>query len=93
MYRNLILSNIILNYIRRECIINNRLTDVFQSDVGFTQSMEQLYPGIIDGVKPGKRGAFSRKAPTVDVTWNHDAYRKGVLQLVPREQHQAKGLI
>ncbi|MDP4147489.1 MAG: hypothetical protein Q8936_23975, partial [Bacillota bacterium] len=72
---------------------NRQLYNAFQSDASFAQSMEELYPGIIDGVKPGKRGAFPRQAPTKDVSWNHEANREGVLQLIPREQHQAKGLI
>ena len=55
--------------------------------------MESIYPGIVEGVKPGKRGAFSRKAPTKDVTWHHEATRSGILQLIPIEQHRAKGKI
>lgn len=55
--------------------------------------MENLYPGIIKGVQPGKRGAYSRKSPTKDVTWHHDSEREGILQLMPIKQHTAKGKI
>ncbi|RJG25499.1 hypothetical protein DQX05_05200 [Paenibacillus thiaminolyticus] len=72
---------------------NRQLHEAFQVDPRFAQKMEALYPGITDGVKPGKRGAFPRKAPTQDVTWHHEPSREGILQLVPYDQHTAKGKI
>lgn len=47
----------------------------------------------VHGVKPGSRGAFPRTAPTRALSWHHHPARVGVLQLIPREQHRAKGLI
>lgn len=44
-------------------------------------------------MNPGRRGEFSRNAPTKEVPWHHHAKHEGVLQLVPRNQHQAKGPI
>ena len=55
--------------------------------------MEELYPRINKGVQPGSRGKFSRNAPAKEVTWHHHAEIEGLLQLVPRKQHQAKGPI
>lgn len=72
---------------------NKQLYNAFQADPEFAQLMESIYPGIVEGVKPGKRGAFSRKAPTKDVTWHHEATRSDILQLIPIEQHRAKGKI
>ncbi|QFT87262.1 hypothetical protein FIU87_01170 [Bacillus sp. THAF10] len=72
---------------------NEQLYNAFQKDSKFAQPMEGLYPGINKGVQPGSRGKFSRNAPTKEVTWHHYADREGVLQLVPRNQHQAKGPI
>ncbi len=72
---------------------NRQLYEAFQKDSRFAQQMEDLYPGIIKGVQPGKRGAFSRNAPTKDVTWHHNPYEEGLLQLVPRSQHGAAGPI
>nr|WP_264173502.1 HNH endonuclease [Clostridium estertheticum] len=72
---------------------NNQLYDTFQSDSRFAQQIEELYPGIKKAVEPGKRGAFSRKPPTQDVTWHHTFDREGVLQLIPFKQHTAKGMI
>ncbi len=72
---------------------NKQLYEVFQKNPEFAQQMETLYPEIIDGVKPGTRGAFSRLKPTDDVTWHHHPEREGVMQLVPFEQHTAKGKI
>ncbi len=72
---------------------NEQLYNAFQKDSKFAQQMEGLYPGINKGVQPGSRGKFSRNAPIKEVTWHHHADREGVLQLVPRNQHQAKGPI
>lgn len=72
---------------------NKQLHEAFMKDATFANEMEKYYPGIIDGVKPGARGAYPRKPPTADVTWHHEANRKGILQLMPIEQHTAKGKI
>ena len=72
---------------------NKQLYETFQKDSQFARQMEEIYPGINKGVKPGARGAFSRNAPTKEVTWHHHANREGVLQLVPRNQHKEAGLI
>ena len=72
---------------------NKQLYEVLQKDSRFAQQMEELYPGINKGVEPGARGAFSRKPPTDDVTWHHHPDREGVMQLIPFEQHTAKGPI
>lgn len=58
--------------------------------ITFTNRMENLYPGIVDGVRPGPRGAFPDSRPTPDVTWHHGT-EPGQMQLVPRDQHIAPG--
>lgn len=70
---------------------NRQLHAAFQSDPAFAREMENLYPGIINGVAPGRRGAFPRRPPQGDLTWHHHATRQGVLQLIPREHHRAPG--
>jgi hypothetical protein len=72
---------------------NRQLHEAFQADPTFAQRMEEVYPGIVDGVKPGSRGAFPRKAPTPDVTWHHNPYEEGALDLVPYDQHTSEGPI
>ena len=72
---------------------NRQLNEAFKKDAEFANNMEKMYPGIVKGVQPGKRGAYPRKAPTADVTWHHEANRKGILQLMPIEQHTANGKI
>lgn len=67
--------------------------EAFQADPNFTRQMEELYPGINNGVAPGPRGAFSRTAPTGVVTWHHSVQREGSLELVPFEQHTSGGFI
>ena len=70
---------------------NKQLYDAFQADPKFAKAMEEVYPGINQGVMPGKRGAFPNGAPTRDVTWHHNPYEEGLLQLVRRDQHRAGG--
>jgi RHS repeat-associated protein len=70
---------------------NRQLHEEFQADPDFARQMEQLYPGINEGVQPGPRGAYPREAPTPDTTWHHHPNREGVLQLITTEQHTAPG--
>ena len=72
---------------------NRQLHEAFERNPQFAQAMETLYPGIIEGVKLGKRGAYPRTHPTKEVTWHHEANRAGILQLMPINQHRAKGKI
>ncbi|MEQ8819593.1 MAG: hypothetical protein RLY93_05065 [Sumerlaeia bacterium] len=72
---------------------NKQLYEVMNGDARFAHMMENLYPGITEGVSPGARGAFPRTPPTPDVTWHHHTTREGVLQLVPRSQHSAPGAV
>ena len=69
---------------------NRQLHAAFEADPAFAASMERLYPGIVQGVRPGAKGAFPRRAPTPDVTWHH-APEEGVMQLVPRTHHTVPG--
>ncbi|MGR2741108.1 DUF637 domain-containing protein, partial [Billgrantia sp. Q4P2] len=75
---------------RHNQLSNQALHEAFQADPGFASRMEGLYPGIVKGVSPGPRGAFSRSAPTPDVTWHHSD-TPGQMQLIPRDQHTAPG--
>jgi len=52
--------------------------------------MEAQYPGIVDGAKPGPRGAYSRNAPTQDVMWHHSP-ETGKLELLPIDHHTSSG--
>jgi RHS repeat-associated protein len=70
---------------------NRQLHEAFESDPSFASSMDQLYPGIVNKVRPGPRGGFHRGAPHKLLTWHHEANREGVLQLIPREHHRAPG--
>ena len=70
---------------------NRQLHEAMQVDADFAQGMEDLYPGITEGVAPGSRGAYPRRAPTSATTWHHEPYREGAMQLVPRSQHTAPG--
>ena len=70
---------------------NRQLHEAMQVDADFAQGMEDLYPGITEGVAPGSRGAYPRRAPTSETTWHHEPYREGAMQLVPRSQHTAPG--
>ncbi len=71
---------------------NQNLHQQMQSDPVFGNMMEALHPGITKGVQPGARGAYPRKAPTKNVTWHHGV-EPGVMQLVPRNHHNAPGAV
>ena len=77
---------------RHNQISNQALHESFVADPAYAARMENLYPGIVDGVRPGTRGAFPRSAPTSDVTWHHGS-QPGQMQLVPIDQHTAGGTI
>jgi hypothetical protein len=72
---------------------NRNLYSDLKSDPDFAAQMESQYPGITEGVTPGPRGRFPRSSPTKTLTWHHEPNRPGVLQLVPRAEHQAPGPI
>jgi hypothetical protein len=71
---------------------NRQLHQTLKKDPALAKKMEELYPGINKWVEPGPRGAHSRQPPK-GLTWHHHPDRKGVLQLIPRAQHEAKGPI
>ncbi|WP_249979059.1 HNH endonuclease, partial [Vreelandella olivaria] len=75
---------------RHNQLSNQALHEAFDTDPSFAARMESLYPGIVNGVRPGARGAYSRSAPTPEVTWHHGNI-PGQMQLVPRDQHAAPG--
>lgn len=77
---------------RHNQLANESLHKQFESDSTFAAKMEVQYPGIVDGVKPGARGAYSRTAPTKDVTWHH-APEKGQLELLPIDHHTSSGAV
>ncbi|SJN59482.1 Putative deoxyribonuclease RhsC [Vibrio ruber DSM 16370] len=72
---------------------NKNLHEAMQADPAFAASMENMYPGITEGVKPGPRGAYPRRSPVKDLTWHHHPEKPGVMQLVPLSQHQAPGIV
>lgn len=72
---------------------NRQLYETFRANSEFAKQMEELYPGINNGIQPRARGSFSPYPPAKGVTWHHNAEREGVLQLVNRSQHKAHGFI
>lgn len=71
---------------------NRQLYESMQSDPAFAAKLEAQNPGISAHVTPGPRGGFADTAPP-RLTWHHDAYSPGNLQLMPRVQHQSPGPI
>jgi hypothetical protein len=73
---------------------NRQLYEAMQSDPDFAKQMEEIYPGLTEAIQPGARGAYPRRSPTsADLTWHHDAYRAGSMQLIPRDQHTSPGAV
>jgi len=70
---------------------NEHLHGVFQENPDFAEALEREFPGIRQGVEPGAKGAFSREAPTKELTWHHYSYEGRVLELMPRAHHTSKG--
>jgi hypothetical protein len=69
---------------------NRQLLQAMNDDAEFSSMMDELSPGIgTDLVGPG--GGISRSSPA-GWTWHH-ATDEGVMELVPRVQHQAPGPI
>lgn len=82
-----------LEYLKKKPVDSGQDKNV-RSDIPQKQTataMEKINAGT--GVEPGAKGAFSRNAPTKDVTWHHHPEREGVLRLIPRSQHKASGPI
>jgi hypothetical protein len=65
---------------------NESLHNKFQNNQNLASQMEVKYPGIVDHVKPGAKGAFSTEAAP-GTTWHHSE-KPGVLELVDRKDHK-----
>ena len=70
---------------------NRQLHEALSADPEYAASLEAQYPGIIAGVQPGARGAYPRRAPTSELTWHHNAWDDGRMELVPTAHHEAAG--
>jgi RHS repeat-associated protein len=70
---------------------NKALYEAMSADPSFAAEMEEMIPGVTQGVAPGPRGAFKRSSPSVLWTWHHAA-EPGVMQLVPAIQHETGGI-
>lgn len=71
---------------------NKQLYDVLSVNSAFKASLENLYPGITKAVTPGPRGAFLTTSPTkVGLTWHHNAYKPGIMELMPKKHHSVGG--
>lgn len=68
---------------------NRDLVAALDSDADFAKAMDDLIPGIRNTLV-GPRGGISRLSPSPLWTWHHAA-PDGLMQLVPRIQHEAPG--
>ena len=71
---------------------NQQLYNQLQANPDYAATLEAQFPGINAYVTPGPRGGFAATAPK-GLTWHHDPYRPGNLQLIAKAQHQAAGPI
>ena len=69
---------------------NAALLSDINSDPNFAAAMDALIPGI-KNLLVGSRGAIIRNSPSTLWTWHHAA-EEGIMQLVPRIQHEAAGV-
>jgi RHS repeat-associated protein len=68
-------------------VANQNLIHAMDVDPAFASAMNDLIPGIQEQLV-GPEGGVSRRPPS-DWTWHHDYWNSGVVQLVPRSQHEA----
>ncbi len=69
---------------------NEALNREFEKDPDFAKAMESAFPGISEWVRPNAQGGFASR-PFPGLSWHHTPFQPGILQLVPRGQHQAPG--
>ena len=68
---------------------NESLFKKMKKDKKFRKKMERTYPGTWKHVQPGPRGIHKRTSPP-NLTWHHHPTKKGSLELVDRQSHNAK---
>jgi RHS repeat-associated protein len=71
---------------------NRQLHEMLSADPQLAARVEAQYPGTMQHVTPGPRGGFADTSPP-GLTWHHHPDQPGVLELVPRNQHQAPGVV
>jgi len=64
-------------------LANQALLDDMQSDLEFAQGMNKLIPNLTEQIT-----SQSSQSPT-NYTWHHNPYEPGLMQLVPRIQHES----
>lgn len=69
---------------------NKQLYEMIRTDPQLAARLEAQYPGITQHVTPGPRGGFA-DTPPPGFSWHHHPKQPGVIQLVPRDHHQAAG--
>ena len=69
---------------------NRQVHEMMQADPKIAARIEAQFPGVTSHVTPGPRGGFADTSPP-GLTWHHHPDKPGVLELVPRPQHQAGG--
>ncbi len=73
---------------------NRQLYEVLRIDQKILLEMERQYPGIFNNLTPSVRGNFPvRLNSEFNLTWHHDAYEAGILDLIPRTHHKAPGIV
>lgn len=73
---------------------NKQLYSNITSNSEYAQMMEQHYPGITKAVSPSLKGVFPTRPPIdLGLTWHHNSYQEGLLELIPRIHHRAPGVI
>jgi hypothetical protein len=71
---------------------NRQLHQKMLSDSSFKSQLETLYPGIGQFVSPSKSGTYPSAPPVIlGLTWHHNSYHAGVMDLIPRDHHRAPG--
>ena len=73
---------------------NKQLYQNLSSNPGFQKAFEKHFPGITNFLTPSSNGAFPAKPPIqYGLTWHHNSYTPGLMELIPREHHRSAGIV
>ena len=73
---------------------NRQLHELMEKDKYMKNLFDESYPGLSDFVKPSKAGVYPAKPSTkIGLTWHHNSYREGLMELIPRIHHRAPGAV
>jgi len=69
---------------------NQQLYHFLESNPDLKMEFNTFYPGLYESIKPSQRGIYPNRPPQ-GLSWHHNTYEEGLIELIPRSHHQAAG--